>query len=127
MGKFLEHNRQILVVVLSAVILLGSGISLGFGISQLKAPRPNLQAQGFSQVSSQTDLSAKPAEVFPININTASDLELESLPEIGSTKAAAIVTYRKDHGKFKHVSEIQNVSGIGPKIYAQIKELITVK
>ena len=127
MGKFFEQNRPILVVVLSSAILLGSGISLGFGISQLNAPPSNLQAQGFSPAPSQTDLVAEPAESFPININTASAQELEALPGIGPTKAAAIVAYRKDHGKFNNVSEVQNVSGIGPETYAQIKDLITIK
>jgi comEA protein len=127
MGKFFERNRPILVVVLSGAILLGSGISLGVGISQLNASQPNLQAQGFSQAPSQTDLVAEPTESFPININTASAQELEALPGIGPTKAAAIAAYRKGQGKFNNVSEIQNVSGIGPKTYAQIKDLITVK
>jgi len=127
MNRLFEKHRQILVVVLSGAILLGSGISLGVGISQLNVPPSNLQSQGFSQFPSQTDLVAEPVESFPINVNTSSAQELEALPGIGATKAAAIVAYRKDHGKFNNVSEIQNVSGIGPKTYAQIKDLITVK
>ena len=127
MGKFFERNRPILVVVLSGAILLGSGISLGVGISQLNTSRPNLQAQGFSPAPSQTDLVAEPAESFPININTSSAADLESLPKIGSVIAQRIIDYRKKNGPFKIISEIQNVSGIGPKTYAQIKDLITVK
>jgi len=127
MGKFFERNRPMLMVVLSGAILLGSGISLGVGISQLNVPHSNLQSQGFSPAPSQTDLVVEPTESLPININSASVTELESLPGIGPTKAAAVVAYRKEHGKFNNVSEVQNVSGIGPKTYTQIKDLITIK
>ena len=127
MNLTLEKYRPTLVVVLSGAILLGSGISLGVGISQLNAPPSNLQAQGFSPAPSQTDLAAEPAESFPININTASATDLESLPKIGSVIAQRIIDYRKKNGPFKTISEIQNVSGIGSKIYAQIKDLITIK
>jgi len=100
---------------------------LGVGISQLNVPHSNLQSQGFSPAPSQTDLVVEPTESLPININSASVTELESLPGIGPTKAAAVVAYRKEHGKFNNVSEVQNVSGIGPKTYTQIKDLITIK
>src|SRR3972149_889840 len=122
-----EPMRGVFIVVLSGAILLGSGISLGVGISQLNASRPNLQAQGFSPAPSPTDLVAEPAESFPININTSSATDLESLPKIGSVIAQRIIDYRKKNGPFKTISEIQNVSGIGPQTYNQVKDLITVK
>ncbi len=50
-----------------------------------------------------------------VNINTASEEELTSLPGIGPAKAKAIVEYRKEHGNFKSVDELSNVSGIGEK------------
>ncbi|MCR4418553.1 MAG: ComEA family DNA-binding protein [Clostridia bacterium] len=62
----------------------------------------------------------------PININVASAQELEALPGIGPTLAQRIVAYREEHGPFRTVEDIKNVSGIGEGRYAQIKELITV-
>jgi comEA protein len=61
-----------------------------------------------------------------ININTATAQELIALPGIGKTKAAAIVAYREEHGKFKTVDELTDVPGIGDSILAQVIQKITV-
>jgi len=61
-----------------------------------------------------------------ININTASQSELEKLPNIGPAKARAIIEYREKNGKFRRIEEIKNVKGIGQKIFEKIKDLITV-
>ena len=61
-----------------------------------------------------------------ININTASEDTLCSLPGIGSSKAKAIVKYREDNGPFTDISQIMNVSGIGENLYNNIKDLICV-
>ncbi|ARQ97862.1 ComEA family DNA-binding protein [Campylobacter lanienae] len=55
-----------------------------------------------------------------ININTANKNELMELPGIGEGKANAIIEYRAKN-KFKTINEIKNVSGIGDKIYENIK------
>lgn len=62
-----------------------------------------------------------------ININTADEALLDTLPGIGPSKATAIIQYRTDHGPFARVEDIQNVSGIGPATYADIALLITVE
>jgi competence protein ComEA len=62
-----------------------------------------------------------------ININKASVSELEELPGIGPALASRIVKYREDNGDFRTESDICNVSGIGEKKYANLKDLITVK
>ena len=50
----------------------------------------------------------------PVNVNTASAEEIsEALKGVGMSKAAAIVTYRNEHGEFKHIDELVNVKGIG--------------
>jgi competence protein ComEA len=60
-----------------------------------------------------------------ININTASQDELESLSGIGPVIAGAIIQYRQEHGAFNEISEIINVSGIGPVVFEKIKPFIT--
>ncbi len=53
----------------------------------------------------------------PININEAdADTISEALSGIGPKKAEAIVEYRKEHGEFKSLDDLKNVSGIGEKI-----------
>jgi comEA protein len=61
-----------------------------------------------------------------IDINRAETWLLEALPGIGPSKAQAIIDYRQQNGGFKHITEITRVEGIGPAIYEQIKDLITV-
>jgi len=61
-----------------------------------------------------------------ININNATQDELESLPGIGPVIAQAIIQYRGDFGPFTDIKNIQSVSGIGPVVFEGIRELITV-
>lgn len=61
-----------------------------------------------------------------LNINTATEAELETLPGIGATLAARIVEYREKHGSFNSIADIMQVSGIGTGRFNQIKDLITV-
>jgi len=61
-----------------------------------------------------------------IDINRAEAWLLEALPGIGESKAEAIIAYRQQNGGFGSTSEITGVEGIGPDIYEQIKNLITV-
>lgn len=61
-----------------------------------------------------------------VNINTASLEELETLPSIGEVRAQAIITYRETNGGFRTIEELQEVSGIGEKIFADVAPYITV-
>ena len=61
-----------------------------------------------------------------ININTASQAELETLPGIGPSTAQKIIQYREQNGPFVSTQDIINVPGIGPGTYERIKDLITV-
>lgn len=62
-----------------------------------------------------------------ININKATQTELESLPGIGPSTAQKIIAYREESGKFTSVEDIKNVSGIGSAKYEKMKEFISVK
>ena len=61
-----------------------------------------------------------------VNINTASQTELESLPGIGPSLALKIINYRNENGKFSSIDQIKNVSGIGDAKFENMKSLITV-
>lgn len=62
-----------------------------------------------------------------INLNTATQKELESLPGIGPTLASRIIEYRKANGFYQTIEDVKKVSGIGEKRFEAIKDLITVR
>ena len=61
-----------------------------------------------------------------ININTATEQELESLKGIGPATAKNIIRYREEYGGFSSIEEIKNVKRIGDKIFEKIKADICV-
>ena len=61
-----------------------------------------------------------------IDINTADAATLEALPGIGPATAQAIIDERSRNGLFKQIEDVQNVKGIGPSLFAQLKTHITV-
>lgn len=61
-----------------------------------------------------------------VNINTANQSELDSLPGIGPSIAQKIIDYREENGNFKTIEELQNVKGIGDAKYEEIKDMVTV-
>ena len=61
-----------------------------------------------------------------ININTASESELEDLPSVGPVTAAAIIEYRTQNGPFATVDDLIDVSGIGPATLEDIRPFATV-
>jgi competence protein ComEA len=63
----------------------------------------------------------------PIDINSASAAELETLPGIGPTYAQRIVEYREQNGPFAAIEEVQEVKGIGPSTFEKLEGLITVR
>jgi len=62
----------------------------------------------------------------PININTATVAQLDSLPGIGTRTAQAIVEHRQKNGGFKKIEELMTIKGIGEKSFLKIKPLVTV-
>jgi len=62
----------------------------------------------------------------PINLNTATQAQLETLPGVGSRTAQLIVEHRQKNGGFKKIEELMNIKGIGEKSFLKIKPLVTV-
>ena len=61
-----------------------------------------------------------------VNINTATQTELETLPGIGPSLALKIINHRKENGKFSSIEQIKDVSGIGDSKYENLKNYITI-
>jgi len=61
-----------------------------------------------------------------INLNTATQAELQTLPGVGESTAKKIIDYRTKNGKFKQIEDIMNVSGIGEAKFNAIKDNICI-
>ena len=96
--------------VVAILLLLGLGVATGF-------------AQDTARRSTATS-SASPSA--PVNLNTASAAQLETLPGIGKATAERILEYRQKNGSFKKIEDLMNVRGVGEKSFLKLKPLITV-
>jgi competence protein ComEA len=67
-----------------------------------------------------------PSTTGALDLNHASQSQLEELPGVGPVTAQAILTWRQQHGRFSRIEELQEVDGIGPKTYAQIAPHVRV-
>jgi competence protein ComEA len=74
--------------------------------------------------SFQSGLTA--ADQSLVNINTADDKKLETLPGIGPVLAERIIAYRQQHGPFRQLEDIKKVTGIGDKRFDDIQSSITL-
>lgn len=62
-----------------------------------------------------------------ININKATQTELETIPGVGPSTALKIINYRNANGKFSKIEDIKNISGIGDAKFESMKDYISVK
>jgi comEA protein len=127
MLNFIDKYYQIIGIFLILAILSG-----GAGIIWKNSKFQNLNSKQIQnlkfQIQNEAPTPSLTQESKPskININTASQEELESLSGIGKTKAKAIIDFREKEGKFKNKKDIMKVKGIGEKTYEKIESLISV-
>lgn len=85
--------------------------------------------QSQSQFQTQPQLGAQTStksQFKKVNINTATQAELETLPGVGESTAIKIINYRQENGKFKTIQDLKQVSGIGESKYNKMKDLISI-
>jgi competence protein ComEA len=93
---------------------------VGLGVTASAAQESSRRA------SSSPPTSPSAAAAAPINLNTASIAQLETLPGIGRSTAERILEYRQKNGSFKKIEDLMNVRGVGEKSFLKLKPLITV-
>jgi len=104
---------------MAAVAVDGSQVVIG----TKKNPRGEvrLDANGGNPAPTGTTASGA-AQSVPLNSATAE--QLETLPGVGPVTAGKILAWRAEHGHFSSIEELQEVSGIGPKTFAELKAYV---
>ena len=128
----LSFSQRTAILLLAVAFLLGTAIR--FFQSRHAVPEAlkhqlfpdSAAAAAFRERAHQVAELAEEISNRPININTASRAQLQSLSGIGPVLSQRIIDYREKHGVFKTVEELDKVSGIGPKRLAAIRERVTV-
>ena len=120
-------SQKVTLWILAASLFVGSGISMIQKIwpEHTEIPAVATASDEHSVLIKQLADSIMAERAAhrddPININTATQTELEKLKGIGPALASAIVAYREQHGAFQSVEELDKVSGIGPKKLEALK------
>ncbi len=109
----------------------------GFGGSKFEAISGHIRVDLTGCVFKNVDDGADPDERNPrgkkagggglVNINTATEKELDALPGIGKTTAKKIIDYRNENGSFASIEDLMDVPGFKQGTFEKVSELVTVK
>ncbi len=108
-------GTDLTAVNLARVVVDGEQIMVGPGPPAAAGSAPT------TATGSGTTLSAA-----PINLNTATETQFETLPGVGPVLAQRIVDWRTEHGRFDSVDQLRQVSGIGDAKFSELRSLVTV-
>ncbi len=117
---------------LSAALLLVSGLTLAaiLVLNLWIAPPGSgmvlIEAESRAEESSIESLPM-PEPPGPVNLNTATLEELDTLPGIGEVIAGRILAYREEHGEFSSIEELMEVEGIGEKTFAELRDHVALE
>ena len=107
------------------VLLALTGVFL-CGLLALSARDRARLASGAAETEREALQESFLPDVSPVNLNTATEEELDTLPGIGPALAGRIADYRDAHGPFASVEELLEVSGIGEATLAELEGRVSV-
>jgi len=115
----MNKRERVVVLFLAATFLVGAGLNL-YRRQDLR------RRQASSPLVIENPADSASSSSAPVNLNTARQYELEALPGIGPVIAKRIIQFREQHGGFTSVGQLRQVSGIGPKRFAAIENLVVI-
>jgi competence protein ComEA len=89
-------------------------------------PKPQATVTASAPASKKASSARKATAQSPVNINTATLEELQTLPGIGPSVSKRILDYRQKNGAFKKPEDLMNVRGIGEKSFLKLKPLVAI-
>ena len=92
----------------------------------IRGAAPSFSAPSTPEPEAQEKEIQQRSRPLTVDLNTATAVELETLPGIGPVTAGLIITHRETYGPFVAIDEVQDVPGIGPKTLEAIRGLVTV-
>lgn len=109
-----------------------SKINLAYAVEdgqKIYVPNINDQAdtENITEDAGENVIENKNGKSNKVNINTASQTELETLSGVGPSTALKIINYREENGNFEKIEDIKNVPGIGEVKFESLKDSICVK
>lgn len=81
---------------------------------------------GRAPTASAPNAAASPRSSTKVDLNTATEAELDTLPGIGPVTARAIVSWRTTNGRFTDIAQLGEVDGIGPARLARLRDLVAI-
>lgn len=118
---------------LSALLFLAFALfSLLFNLNSVPEGSADVRAragEAEALMTGRDDADREPLELLPgetVNINTATQAQLQKLPGIGEVLAEAIIEYREANGPFESIEELTEVNGIGEGRFEAVADQITV-
>jgi competence protein ComEA len=109
----------------SAFLMMILALGMTAAASTASAATPQAPAAKTAKATSRAS-GAKATPSAPVNLNTATEAQLETLPGIGPKVAQRIVEFRQKNGSFKKAEDLMNVRGIGEKNFLKLKPLVTI-
>lgn len=122
MAGGLKEDADLKQINLAYVLEDGMKINIPSKNESTNEPSNNAE----SYITKENLNSFNNAKTSKVNINSATQTELETLPGIGPSTALKIINYRKEKGKFNKIEDIKNVNGIGESKFNKIKEFIKI-
>ena len=124
----LKDDAELKNVNLAYIVEDGQKIYIPYktDIEEQEEEIPFVSIDAGKDVITDTEVNNSNGSKLKVNINKASQADLQLLPGIGESTALKIIEHREKNGKFASIEEIKNVSGIGDAKYENIKDYINI-